>query len=83
MPSDTEIVDPQNKCRSSDCHAVAAFTVYWPGQTSKMCQRCADRAVGIGQAMGFTPHVAPITSIEIVHGPRSYTAAVVEVPDAK
>ncbi len=43
-----------DKCKSSGCAGVPAWVVTWPGQhPSPMCQRCADRAKGVADAMGF------------------------------
>jgi hypothetical protein len=29
------------------------FEVFWPGETTKKCLACAQKAIGIAQAMGF------------------------------
>lgn len=41
------------KCRSVDCTHDADRVVYWPGQPGPMCGRCAHRAAGVANVMGF------------------------------
>jgi hypothetical protein len=46
-------------CESVNCAAVAVALVFWPGQTRRMCERCAARAAAIASGMGFTCDVQP------------------------
>lgn len=50
------------KCGSSKCDGVAIAKVYWPGsEPIPMCEPCASRARGVGDAMGFKVPVEPLT----------------------
>jgi hypothetical protein len=40
-------------CSSATCKSVATLEVFWPGQTRRMCQQCADKAQRIANALGF------------------------------
>jgi hypothetical protein len=48
------------KCGTVTCLDPATNRVYWPFQTTDMCQRCTDRANVIAGAMGFALTVAPL-----------------------
>lgn len=41
------------KCESNQCERDALFMVHWPGQSTRKCDRCTDRAQGLAQVMGF------------------------------
>lgn len=60
-----EVVDRVIRCCSSDCDRAATRTVFWPGQTKPMCDRCVARAKNIAGAMGFTLPTEPIGSIAL------------------
>lgn len=52
------------KCGSAKCEGVAIAKVYWPGnEPIPMCQKCADRARGVADVMGF--HL-PIEKLQTV-----------------
>jgi hypothetical protein len=54
-------------CETQTCAALfeeATATVYWPGQTVKMCGPCAQRAGNISEAMGFKVAIEPIAAQE-------------------
>lgn len=50
-------------CASAGCIAPAAWRVFWPGQTSSMCEACRDRARGVAHAMGFGLAVEPLHQV--------------------
>ena len=41
------------ECGTSICKKEAIFRVFWPGQTMNFCSPCKERAMHIGEAMGF------------------------------
>lgn len=41
-------------CGSALCMELAAFTVFWPGQTLDLCHACTKRAKTVASAMGLT-----------------------------
>ena len=49
-------------CDTNKCAAAAAWTVYWPGQTSHKCDPCKTQAEQIARAMGFDLDSDPFPS---------------------
>lgn len=60
-----DVVERVVRCCSSDCDKPATRTVFWPGQTKPMCDRCVARAKNIADAMGFTLPTEPIGTIAL------------------
>jgi len=54
------------KCGTHTCSTEATTEVFWPGQTTPMCNPCAERARGIGAAMGLTIETRPIPTLVII-----------------
>jgi hypothetical protein len=53
---------PAQKCRTFACDADASVTVFWPGQATPMCIRCALRASNIAFALGLQLTAEPLVS---------------------
>lgn len=42
------------KCETTTCEGLAGWRFTWPGQNEmRVCTRCAARATGVAEAMGF------------------------------
>mgnify|MGYP001598678662 CR=1 FL=1 len=52
------------KCCTTICDKPADTRVFWPGKSPPplMCKSCAERAVGVGNAMGCCVHTEPMTT---------------------
>ena len=50
------------KCSSNNCQNEAIYKVYWPGQLTYKCMRCAQKAKSIADILGF---VLTIEELEI------------------
>lgn len=50
-------------CETNTCQGEAAFRFTWPGRNEMhVCARCAARAVGVAEAMGFDLECKPLPS---------------------
>lgn len=47
-------------CGSNGCGKPASGVVYWPGQTTPMCDEHTARARNVATAMGFVVTVVPV-----------------------
>lgn len=49
------------KCETNTCEGFGAWRYTWPGRNEmRVCTRCAARAVGVAEAMGFDLEVKPV-----------------------
>jgi len=51
------------KCGTRVCEFEAENVVHWPGKSLPMCEYCTDRAVSIGDTMGFSVQVDKIIAV--------------------
>jgi hypothetical protein len=61
-------------CRSWNCEREATRMVFWPGQTTELCDNCASRAQSTAEAMGFVLEVRPLAApivVVVVEGGES------------
>lgn len=56
------------KCETNMCEGFAAWRYTWPGRNeTRVCTRCAARAVGVAEAMGFDLEVKPLHVVMCEH----------------
>lgn len=49
------------RCHTKSCDKLPTIKVYWPSEPMfVMCSDCANRALGVSQAMGFHLVVEPM-----------------------
>jgi hypothetical protein len=52
------------KCETTTCEGEAGWRFTWPGEAEKqVCVRCAARASGVAEAMGFDLEVRRLTVV--------------------
>jgi hypothetical protein len=51
------------QCETTTCQGEAGWRFTWPGQGElHVCARCAARAAGVAEAMGFDLEIKPLST---------------------
>lgn len=53
-------------CQSEKCENEAVVTVFWPGQETRKCLDCAQKAKKLASFMGFPLSMRPISAAELL-----------------